>query len=85
MCDNYKYIYDVNNILKDNNITTNICYLEKGFKQKMNYANRMNNKYVIIIGEDEVNNKEVTLKNMIDGSQQKIDLNNLKNIKDYID
>ena len=32
MCDNYKYIYEVDNILKSSGISTNICYIEKGFK-----------------------------------------------------
>ena len=84
MCDNYDYIYDIVNILRNKNISTNICYLEKGFKQKMKYANRMNNKYVIIIGEDEVNNNTIVLKNMIDGSQVSIERENLVNIDKMI-
>ncbi len=84
MCDNYDYIYDIVNILRNKNISTNICYLEKGFKQKMKYANRMNNKYVIIIGEDEVNNNTIVLKNMIDGSQVSIARENLVNIDKMI-
>ena len=81
MCDNYEYVYKVNNILKSTGISTNICYLDKGFKQKMKYANRMNNKYVIILGEDEINKQVVVLKNMVDGSQKEINIDDLKNIK----
>ena len=84
MCDNYEYIYKVNNILKENNIKVNICYLDKGFKQKMKYANRMNNKYIIIIGEDEVNNNTVVLKNMISGNQMTISFNELASLKEKI-
>ena len=47
----------------------------------MKYANKMNNKYVIIIGEDEVEKNIITLKNMIDGSQTEIDKDDLVNIK----
>ena len=84
MCDNYDYIYKVNNVLKEKNIRVNICYLDKGFKQKMKYANRMNNKYVIIIGEDEVNNNTVVLKNMISGNQITMSYNELVTAKEMI-
>ena len=80
MCDNFDYIYEINNILKSQNISTNICYIEKGFKQKIRYADRMKNKYIIIIGDDEVQNKNIVLKNMIDGNQITINKNDLINI-----
>ena len=51
-----------------------ICMLDKNFKQKMKYANRLNVPYVIIIGENEKNNNEYVLKNMYDGSQKIIKL-----------
>ena len=84
MCDNYGYIYEINDILKEKNISVNICYLNKGFKQKMKYANRMGNKYIIIIGEDEVNNNKVVLKNMQTGEQIDINKENLINIDKII-
>ena len=80
MCDNYEYIYEIANILKEK-YSVNICYLDKGFKQKMKYANKMNNKYAIIIGDDEVKYNVITLKNMIDGSQEEIKKEDLRNIK----
>ena len=48
--------------------------LDKNFKQKMKYANRLNVPYVIIVGENEKNNNEYVLKNMYDGSQKIIKL-----------
>ena len=84
MCDNYKYIYEVDNILKSSGISTNICFIEKGFKQKIRYADRLKNKYVIIIGDDEVNNNNIVLKNMIDGNQLTISKNDLINIDKMI-
>ena len=80
MCENFDYIYEINNILKSQNISTNICYIEKGFKQKIRYADRMKNKYIIIIGDDEVQNNNIVLKNMIDGNQITINKNDLVNI-----
>ena len=79
MCDKYEYIYEIDSILKEK-YSTNICFLDKGFKQKMKFANKMNNKYVIIIGEDEVNSDTVVLKNMIDGSQEVIKKEFVRNI-----
>ena len=47
-------------------------YLESGkFKKKINYADKIGAKYAIIIGEEEANNKEVSIKNMESGEQTK--------------
>ena len=51
-----------------------IYFDNKSMKKKMNYANKQNVPYVIIIGEDEVAQNKVTVKNMITGEQE------LKNI-----
>ena len=48
-------------------------------KHKMKYADKIGVKYVLVIGEDEVNTNTVTLKNMIDGIQEKISVNELIN------
>lgn len=42
------------------------------FKTKMNFANKINVPFVAIIGEDEIANNYITLKNMITGEQQKV-------------
>ena len=40
-------------------------YLEAGkFKKKINFADKINAKYAVIIGEEEVSNKEVSIKNL---------------------
>jgi histidyl-tRNA synthetase len=50
----------------------------------MKYANKMGNKYVIIIGDDEINNNTVVLKNMISGEQSIIEKEKLVNIDSMI-
>ena len=77
LCDSYKYIYEINSILKNQNISVNICYINKGIKQRMKYANKMKNKYIILIGEDEVAKNTIILKNMISGDQIEIEKNNI--------
>lgn len=53
-------------------------YLEEGkFKKKINYADKINTKYVVIIGEEEASKNEVSIKNMETGEQFNKSLENL--------
>ena len=47
-------------------------YMKRSLKAQMKDANRNNADFVVIIGEDELEKGEVTLKNMADGSQKRI-------------
>ena len=80
MTDNFKYVYKVSNIFRENNIKVDICYLNK-FKQLMRYADRQKTPFVVIIGDDEIESGVVTLKNMTTGDQKQISINNL--IEEY--
>lgn len=51
--------------------------LNKGMKQKMQYANRLGIPYVVIIGEDEVKNNVYALKDMLKGEQEVVDFQTL--------
>ena len=72
MSDSLKYTLKVAKELRNNNIKVSICYLEKGMKQKFKYASRINVPFVIVLGEDEELNNLVTLKNMQEGTQDTI-------------
>lgn len=52
--------------------------LRRSLKAQMKEANKLKAKYTIIIGDDEIQNKQVTIKNMKDGQQDSIHLNNIK-------
>ena len=69
-----EFTFNIYNQYLNENKKVEICMLDKNFKQKMKYANRLNVTYVIIIGENEKNNNEYVLKNMYDGSQKIIKL-----------
>ena len=69
-----EFTFNIYNKYLNENKKVEICMLDKNFKQKMKYANRLNVPYVIIIGENEKNNNEYVLKNMYDGSQKIIKL-----------
>jgi histidyl-tRNA synthetase len=42
------------------------------FKKQMKYANNKGHEFVIILGENEINNGTMTLKNMLNGEQTTI-------------
>ena len=69
-----EFTFNIYNQYLNENKKVEICMLDKNFKQKMKYANRLNVPYVIIIGENEKNNNEYVLKNMYDGSQKIVKL-----------
>ena len=50
----------------------------------MKYANKMGNKYIAIIGDNEVENNTIVLKNMISGEQLELGKDNLVNIDKMI-
>ena len=56
--------------LRNKGINTEIYLEEKAFKKKLNYANKQEIQYAIIIGEDEINQNVVTLKDMVTGEQK---------------
>ena len=69
------FAVSVVNALRDKNIAA-VVYLDadKKFKNQIEYANKINAKYSVIIGEDEVKNQLVTIKDMVTGHQQTISL-----------
>jgi histidyl-tRNA synthetase len=46
-------------------------------KKQMNYANKRDIPFVVLVGEEELKNNVFTLKNMISGAQEKIVLDTL--------
>ena len=77
MTDNLEYIYKFTNELRKNNIKIDICYLEKGFKQLMKYANKQNAPYALIIGDNEIEKGIAIIKNMKTGEQFDISINSI--------
>lgn len=55
-----------------------MSYLEDDkLKKKFNYADKLSVKYVIIIGQDEVEQNKFTLRNMENGNQELLELNRI--------
>lgn len=60
--------------LRDNDVKADCFYENKSFKSKMKEANRRQVKYVLILGENEINTKQYTLKNMETSEQETLTL-----------
>ncbi len=69
--DNLQYALTVESALRAAKIPS-VAYLDtdKKFKNQIEYADKIMAKYSMIIGEDEVKNKQVSVKDMATGEQQ---------------
>lgn len=54
--------------------------VDKKFKNQIEYADKINAKFSVIIGEDEVKNNTVSLKDMQSGNQSCVDVSDLVNV-----
>ena len=52
--------------------------LRRGLKSQMKEANKLNSKYAIIIGDNEIKNNKATIKNMSDGNQETVIFDNIE-------
>lgn len=70
MIDDFSKSIEISTKLRNNGINTQL-FTDRNVKIKnqFKYANKLNIPYIIIIGEDEVNNNVVSLKNMETGEQ----------------
>lgn len=63
--------------LRNKNINVDIEMNNKKLKKALNYANIENIPFVIIIGEDELKENKVMIKNMNTGVQEKIEISEI--------
>ncbi len=66
--------------LRRHDIAADVMLRECKFKKKMEYANKIQVPYLIIIGEDEFAQHNYTLKNMQNGEQQRLNLAELLSV-----
>ena len=69
MIDDLSYPIIIATKLRENGLNAEIFFEDKAFKKKLNYANKQEIPYAIIVGEDEVKANKVTLKDMTTGEQ----------------
>ena len=63
--------------LRKKGISTEVDLSRRKFKKILNYANHLKVKYVILVGERDLEENNVTVKNMETGNQEIISLDNL--------
>lgn len=63
--------------LRDNHISADKDHLDRSLKAQFKYSNKINAKYTIVIGDDELDKDEATLKNMETGDQKLIKISEL--------
>ena len=57
---------------------------DRKLKKSLDFANRENIPYVIIVGEDEVKNGKAIVKDMINQDNFEIDLKNAEKVKEIV-
>ena len=72
---------NIANKLRELGYKVEVEMTRKKLKKSLDYANREKIQYVIIVGESEIENKQVNIKNMFDGTQTTIDLDKLDELK----
>lgn len=78
---NFKsYAFKLCNEIRNLNISCEVDYLDRNLKNQMKHANRLGAKNVIVIGQDEIDNNYVSVKNMLTGEKTEVELN-AKSIK----
>ncbi len=74
MADSYDRCIEIASEMRAKGLNVQINIEEQKLGKKFKYADNLNVKYVAIIGEDEIKNNVVTLKNMITGEQETVQL-----------
>ena len=64
--------------LRSNDIRTSFDYLRRSMKAQMREANKLGVQYAIIIGEDELKDKSVIIKDLSTSNQEKITLDSVQ-------
>lgn len=78
MTDEMKVINTVASKLRNIGKSVSVCYTDKKFKSKMKYADNCHVKYAIIIGEDEISQKSITVKDMQTGNQELVKISDIE-------
>ncbi len=65
--------------LRENHISADKDHLDRSLKAQFKYSNKINAKYTIVIGDDELDKDKATLKNMVTGDQKLIKISELVN------
>ena len=66
--------------LRDNGIKVMVEMNKRKLKKSFEFANKTSIKYVIVVGENEIKESKYTLKNMLDGIQELLNIEDIINV-----
>ncbi|MGB9597341.1 MAG: histidine--tRNA ligase, partial [Candidatus Poribacteria bacterium] len=72
--------FEITFLLRQKGISTEVGLDGRSLKSQMKTADKINVKYVVMIGEDEINKSVVTIRDMVSGEQEAIDLSNVVDV-----
>ena len=72
--ENYEEVIKIAAVLRENGIKAGVNVENQKINKKFKYADKINTKFIIVIGEEEIKNNVVSLKNMQTGEQQTLSL-----------
>ena len=73
----FKTVIKLAEDLREQNLSTEFDVLRRSLKAQLREANKMNVKYAIIIGDEELESNQLEVKNFSTGNQQKIELSKI--------
>ena len=74
MVDDFSKSIEVATKLRNSGINTQIYTNKDKIKNQFKYANKLNIPYVMVIGEDEIKENKVSLKDMVTGEQKELEV-----------
>ena len=80
----HEKIYAIAKMLRNSGKTVVVDIMNRNFKSLIKYANKINAKYALILGEDELKNEAVTVKNMASGDQRTVKISERVNSQETI-
>ena len=70
MTENIGYCIQAMTRLRNSGVKAQVYFENKKLKKKMNYANKINTPYAVLIGDDEISENKLAVKNLETGEQQ---------------
>ncbi len=67
----------VAHLLRGKGLWVELDHMDRSVKAQMKQANRLDSKYVLVFGEEELRNNQVVVKNMQDGAEEKVALDDM--------
>jgi len=76
------YVFKLVTNLRNNGYSSEVNYYNRSMKSQFKSSERKNARFILIVGEDEMNNNKVTIKDSVDKTQDSVDF---ESVIDYLD